>query len=452
MSTLRPDAQADKRGSPFFSAGSASEPVSSPVRGLASTPGPSRGLTGRATSSDGPHAKTRPRASQAGPKATAAGTGDPKGRPLLDTLGLRRQPRARTTDSAVKWATGQPRIEWLRRVDGATADYREHKAREYGAKARRRFEMLVEGGMSPKDARKKAGWFKSRERGQRFRFKNAETCGETMKALEISCVDCGQAMARPLTCGATLACVKCRGRLQAKRRRKVADGQRAVSFRARRAGLTRRNRRGGRWSDKFVTLTIPHLDEHGIGDRIALVHSAWPHFLKALNAWFRETEPDTYDLAAWYGSHEWTLGSDHKGHPHVQLWFFCPYLPHEMVTAMWRNALDRVGFSIFDTEQLQCDVREMKDVKGGVFEVVKYVVKDVVAEGEFLSAEVYGELYEALDGRRLRRGSSGFLKLCEQRVPCDCGSCAPRCIKVVSQTVVPDAERRAIQEERSCGP
>jgi hypothetical protein len=199
--------------------------------------------------------------------------------------------------------------------------------------------------------------------------------------------------------------------------------------RAKVAGLLRKNRRGGRWSDKFITLTIPHVREHTIADRIALVHTAWPHFLKAFNAWLREQEH--HEFSTWYGAHEWTVGDDERGHPHVQLWFFGPFVDVD-VTELWRAALERAGLgepievngrTRYRYEgPLDTQVKEARDVKGGVFELVKYVVKDIVADGEFVRAELFGELFQALEGRRLRRGSRGFIKLCETPIPCVCGA------------------------------
>src|SRR6185436_3073096 len=315
------------------------------------------------------------------------------GAPHLDTLGTSRHPIARTRDSAVRGAKSVPRIEWLRRLEALTVDHRERKAQALEAESRRRVRRALHAGATPKTASLAGKWHKQRAEGQRYRFANAVNCGEGPTILEATCEACGNVTEHPLTCGATLVCIACRGRLQAKRRANVGNGQRVVMHRGKLAGLLRRNRRGGRWSDKFITLTIPHLPEHTIGDRIALIHTAWPHFLKAFNAWLRETEPHVHQFSTWYGSHEWTVGHDEKGHPHVQLWFFGPFVDADL-SDLWRTALEKAGLGIPTEENgrtrfrwegdVITDVREAKDVRGGVYELVKYVWKDIVADGDFV--------------------------------------------------------------------
>jgi len=209
---------------------------------------------------------------------------------------------------------------------------------------------------------------------------------------------------------------------------------RVAQDRCKRLGLLRHNRKGGRWDDRFVTLTIPHAAEHSITDRIEIVHQAWPHFLKRFNQWIRDQELRFHEHLHWYGSHEWKLGDDHKGHPHVHFWFIGPYLDHTDVEDWWRAALEKVGFGepverddrprrlVYEYGgPLIVDIKHCEDARGGVYELVKYLVKDVDG-GELVGAAEFAEVYEALDGRRLRRASRGFVKLGETPTPCfSCG-------------------------------
>lgn len=371
----------------------------------------------------------------------------PEGAPQLDTLGTSRQPSAGSTDSALQWATGQPRIEWLRRVEALTADFRERKAWEQEAKARVKEHAARKAGMNRKDVRQVGKWHRDRAWGHRYRFENALSCGDGPKVRHLTCEDCGSTNVHALTCSATLVCVRCRGRLQAERREQLKTGVAAIEWRAKRRGLLRRNRKGGRWSHKQVVLTVPHLAEHSIGGRVDLFHKAWTPFLKSFNAWMLELAPRgafcTRDepcescehcLVTWYGSCEWTVGNDRKGHPHAQLWFFGPFIDKDIVRDLWQAALEKAGLgeprevngrTVYRWEGpvLDVDVQECKEGKVNTYELAKYVVKDIVKDGEFIDPAIFAELYEALDMHRLRRGSKGFIKLCETSHPCpDCGA------------------------------
>lgn len=337
------------------------------------------------------------------------------------------------------------RMHWLRAVEARTKSWRDEKARDLENEARRREKAAKRrAGVTPLEVRKAGRWHRARAKGQRYRVQNAIDCGTGPRVRQTTCQACGTVEEHPLSCGNTLVCISCRGALQSKRRAKIGNGLRHVVYRGKVAGLLRANRKGGRWSDKLVTLTIPHVGEHTIADRIAIVHRAWTHFLKRWNEWLRETAPKHRHLATWYGSHEWTLGSDHRGHPHVQFWAFCPFVDKFWLSDTWKEALEKAGFS--PEGDVNTDVEEAKKVKGGVYELIKYVVKDIVADGEFIAPALYGELLEGLDGRRLRRGSRGFIKACETPIPCDCGAEKCRSTKIIERTTVElDEERAAIQ-------
>jgi hypothetical protein len=371
--------------------------------------------------------------------------------------------RTLTDDNHARMST--QRASWHRLVEAETYDYREEKARGLELVARDRMRRAKLAGKDSHAVSEAGRWHKSRAQGARFRFASARNCGNGPRGLQLTCQACGLVTDRPLTCGATLVCLSCRGRLQGKRRELIAEGIRELQRRATLAGLLRTNRKGGRWSHKMVTLTIPHEPHHTIGDRIEVVHRAWPHFLKAFNAWLRTAAPRAEHcskdaacgsceacLANWYGSHEWTIGSDERGHPHVHFWFFGPFVDVD-VEELWRSALERVGLPW--EGYLDIDVQEARNMTkpGGVYELVKYVVKDIAKDGKsFVDAEHFADLYEALDGRRLRRGSAGFIAFCERAKPCACGVVGCRAARIVERRPEAhpseDVERQAIIAER----
>ncbi len=335
------------------------------------------------------------------------------------------------------------RRKWHREVESLTAVYRERKACALDDKARAARKRAQRAGCGPKEVEHAGAWYASRARGQRWRFRNAEGCGDGPKMLRVSCKECGSFNDHPVTCGAALVCTHCRGMLQTKRRAMIANGLALFTHHVKHLGFLRRNRKGGRWSEKFVTLTIPHLQEHGIEERVSLQHRAWTQFAKLFNAWKREecpglcacrqlaTEHHVFEHLRWYGAHEWAPGNDDGGHPHAHFWYIGPYLPVDELEDMWRRSLEHAGFGELEQTNtrnvykyrgdLIVNIKEAREVKtkgGVVYELAKYLVKDIVDGGELLAARRFAQAFEALDGRRLRRGSRGFIKLATTPIPC----------------------------------
>lgn len=105
-------------------------------------------------------------------------------------------------------------------------------------------------------------------------------------------------------------------------------------------GLLNPLRRRGRWSEKFLTLTAPPKDE-SIRGRIALVLNAWARFLKRLNTELRRLRAG--GTTEWLRVLEWTSGDDGKGHPHIHVWLFSPFLSVELLRDFWRDSLAEEG-------------------------------------------------------------------------------------------------------------
>ena len=184
-----------------------------------------------------------------------------------------------------------------------------------------------------------------------------------------------------------------------------------------------------------MTLTLPHLAEHGVAARIAYVQSAWAPFLKAMNASLRKRG----ETAEWLRSAEWTPGSDSQGHPHIHVWFFGPFVPQEQVTGWWREALVRAGFPGAHLDALLvhvCEVREgrVQEGAGIVTEVIKYMTKDLVAPGRYVDPDTYARVYEAFDRRRTLQASRGFMALADKPVSCrECGAEASLRVQVAKR-------------------
>jgi hypothetical protein len=293
-----------------------------------------------------------------------------------------------------------------------------------------------------------ARWHRSRARGQRERFDRVQACvsGEG-DYITISCGECGHVREeRRRGCGAGLACVSCRGRISRRKRAQFASARNAALDGATRAGLLSPSRPGGRWSEKLVTLTAPHVtdqrddadDGRVIRSRIERVLRAWRTFTLLLNKWLRMQDrggalplcDGRSARAVWYRSFEWTPASDRLGHPHIHAWFFGPYLPRELVRGWWARGLqsdrawphDGVGPDALD--KLVIDVREVRGGADAGLEVIKYMTKDLDADGKRLAPELYAPVYEALDGTRVTQATRGFIALAERHeVFCEeCGA------------------------------
>jgi hypothetical protein len=179
-------------------------------------------------------------------------------------------------------------------------------------------------------------------------------------------------------------------------------------------------RRGGRWTEKLLTLTLPHLPEHAARQRIDAAFRALFLFLKALKKWLRAL-PE-FRLVAWFRTFEWTPGSDGQGHPHFHFWILCPYLDAEFLRHAWAQALRTAGFPRESVEHVILDLRQVHDGNGAANEVIKYLTKDILPDRKFVDADVFAVVYEALDTRRSTQASSGFFRGVDCRAECECGA------------------------------
>lgn len=116
--------------------------------------------------------------------------------------------------------------------------------------------------------RRKALWHAYRARGQRARFTNAASCGGTLAT--IGCGACHSTAAektRPVGCGIVRLCPTCALVQAARRRSRFGRARARAVARAHKAGAYVPRRPGGRYSEKMLTLTIPHFglacENHG---------------------------------------------------------------------------------------------------------------------------------------------------------------------------------------------
>ena len=194
---------------------------------------------------------------------------------------------------------------WLERVGELTAEHREQRAKKYAMLARRRAWKCRNEGFSDIYAKLEAKWYTDRERGQRERPARVAACGA--EVLQVSCVGCGTVNELRSGCRIALLCFPCRSAI-AVAKRAVFRRARAVAIRvAIQRGLFNDRRRGGRWSEKLLTLTAPHFSRHTVAERIEIVMCAWARFLRLLNDFWKTRFVKSAD---WFRVFEWTPGKN----------------------------------------------------------------------------------------------------------------------------------------------
>ncbi len=320
------------------------------------------------------------------------------------------------------------RPAWLAEVGEKTRDHREAKARDLEGKALTRTRAARLDGHYEHTAKEKGAWHRARAHGQRNRISTVSDCCET--TVIIACQGCGVIREKPGRCRVGLLCLSCRGKIAAEKRGQFMRARASVRKDARGTGLLYSSRRGGRYSEKLLTLTVPHDRGHTVRARIDLARRAWSFFLKRFNKWLRAHHADKH--AHWFRTFEWTPGDDGRGHPHFHVWLFSPYLPHEELRSTWFAALRAAG--LMTTQPPIVDVRAVTDGAGAAAEVIKYLTKDVVANGDLVAPLAFAEVYKALDGTRATQASRGFMARAHREPQrCECG--ASGCLRAVIRKV-----------------
>jgi hypothetical protein len=287
---------------------------------------------------------------------------------------------------------------WLSVLRDLTNVHREDRARRFDEGAKRKRARARLRGAPEVSVQQDARWHVARAEGQRNKIENVQSCGS--ERIQITCQSCGSSHERPGRCGNSLLCVPCRGALAAEKRRKFLLARLAVLVAAAQRGLLEPRRRGGRYSEKILTLTSPPLPRDSVASRIARTAEAWVFFRRWLKKYVKSRGAPTLE---WFRVLEWTPGkSDGLGHPHLHLWLFSCYLDVEALRDAWRLALIKAGVPSDRCRVVIIDIQEF-DPRGGrgAQELIKYLTKDIDENGNKIAPEVYAEVYKAFDGRRM---------------------------------------------------
>jgi hypothetical protein len=213
------------------------------------------------------------------------------------------------------------------------AEWSEHLAGVLEAQAFRNAQSAYPTLSVPLPRGSSGSWHSARARGYLERFERVADC-QRVTSLEVVCGRCGDRQIRGSRCRVALICTSCRGKIAQEKRSRLALARRKAIELCAKRGLFRPIRKGGRWSEKLVTLTIPHFPELGVKQRVDLLSESWRVFCRGWGEWLRShadaglVDRQGHRLIRWFRNVEWTTGEDDLlGHPHVHMWFLGPYLP-----------------------------------------------------------------------------------------------------------------------------
>lgn len=193
----------------------------------------------------------------------------------------------------------------------------------------------------------RARWNMGRAKGQQTRFDDLDACSTTEAT--VLCISCSR---EPITfkvgCGIRRLCKACADRATDKRKVRIGTSRGSWILESGMRGHRNPWRKGGAYSEKMVTLTVPHIGENlddAVVGRVVLLFEAWKVFSKRLSAWVRQLrKKNKTEIIHWYRAFEWTEGDDYPkwGHPHFHLYLWSPYFPREVFASWWCEAIDGV--------------------------------------------------------------------------------------------------------------
>lgn len=359
------------------------------------------------------------------------------GRPIGDTEGAGESARV---DGRNLW---QSRA--LRAAEGRAEAAEHESAEEREDRERRELQKVAR---EPKTTR----WHSSRAQGKRELFERVERCGsETGARITLVCRGCKEKSSIEVGCNSHWFCPACRQRTAQKFRLDFERKRLGLVAAATRAGLTRRNqRRGERWGERLLTLTLPHLGN--ARERVRTLRATWARFWRTLRKHLapklrgdsgitledvargfpknfeKRDDPNSLkllDLLSYLHVFEWTPGTDGEGHPHMHVWLFSQYIDRDLIKELWEAAYAHV----LDVPRvlLPSLVVDIRKAGGDVaHELVKYLTKDweISSTGaKRASPATFANVYAELDGKRMRQSSAGLAMWAVAKVnacPC-CG-------------------------------
>lgn len=184
------------------------------------------------------------------------------------------------------------------------------------------------------------GWHYQRAMAQLDRFARIGECDSKVRRVRCDCGDFPE-QSTLLHCDHWQLCVECQGRRCARYRARFERGREAMLLAYHRELCNVRHR----WSEKFVTLTVPHSGH--AGSDVFELRRAFPELRASLGRYLlrkgstfgalRGDAAKKLRSVPFWRSLEVTESDD--GHAHYHLWLLAPFIPKALLRHWWGRAL-----------------------------------------------------------------------------------------------------------------
>jgi hypothetical protein len=174
------------------------------------------------------------------------------------------------------------------------------------------------------------GWHFQRAQAQLERFTRLTQCDSLTRAKVCDCGDF-ENKTTVLHCDHWRLCLECRGRRASRYRARFEKGRANVlkAFHSLLCDVR------ARWSEKFLTFTVPH--SGNVTRDVQTLNVSWPLLRGSISRFMARKKLPKWREVPYWRSLEVT-DSD-KGHAHYHVWMLAPFLPIALVRHWWGRAL-----------------------------------------------------------------------------------------------------------------
>jgi hypothetical protein len=185
-------------------------------------------------------------------------------------------------------------------------------------------------------------WHQERYAGQAERFERVRRCGEVTHKLEGYDPNTGELVRTEdfeRRCGNWRVCNRCLKNRRFKLSRDVLRArERALALR-RFECSSRYHGPEGRWSERLITLTVPHSGDAGVD--AGVLSRGWAEMQRRLLDHLKR-DRGALEKPVWVRAME-VAPSDDGGHAHLHLWWVGPFVDHVWLRVTWGRVLEGMG-------------------------------------------------------------------------------------------------------------